>query len=83
VGHHGYGRSGYVSEAYVKALAQQVGFRFVASSPVNHNPKDTKDHPEGVWTLPPTLELGDQDRAKYVAIGESDRMTLKFIKPQP
>ena len=76
-------KTGYVSEAYVKALAQQVGFRFVASSPVNNNPKDTKDHPEGVWTLPPTLELGDQDRAKYQAIGESDRMTLKFIKPQP
>lgn len=74
--------TGYVTEAYVKALAQQAGFRFVASSPVNNNPKDSKDHPEGVWTLPPTLKLGDKDREKYLAIGESDRMTLKFIKPQ-
>ncbi|WP_428310017.1 class I SAM-dependent methyltransferase [Hydrocarboniphaga sp.] len=74
--------TGYVSEAYVKALAQQAGFRFVASSPVNNNPKDSKDYPEGVWTLPPTLKLGDKDREKYRAIGESDRMTLKFIKPQ-
>jgi len=48
---------------------------------VNANPKDTKDYPAGVWTLPPTLKLGEQDKAKYVAIGESDRMTLRFIKP--
>jgi predicted methyltransferase len=75
-------KSGYVSEAYVKTLAQQAGFRFVASSPVNNNPKDTKDYAEGVWTLPPTLQLGDKDREKYLAIGESDRMTLKFIKPE-
>ena len=54
-----------------------------ASSEINANPKDTKDHPEGVWTLPPTYELGDKDRAKYAAIGESDRMTLKFVKPTP
>lgn len=75
-------KTGYVSEAYVKALAQQAGFRFVGSSPVNYNPKDTKDYADGVWTLPPTLRLGDKDREKYLAIGESDRMTLKFIKPE-
>ncbi|MDB5987792.1 MAG: putative methyltransferase [Nevskia sp.] len=75
-------KTGYVSEAYVKALAQNAGFQFVAESQVNDNPKDTKDYPKGVWTLPPTYELGDQDRAKYLAIGESDRMTLKFVKPR-
>ncbi len=74
-------KSGYVEEAYVKKLATTAGFRFEAESPINDNPKDTKDYPEGVWTLPPTLELGDKDRAKYLAIGESDRMTLKFVKP--
>lgn len=74
-------KSGYVDEAYIKKLAVTAGFRFSAESPVNNNPKDTKDYPEGVWTLPPTLELGDKDRAKYLAIGESDRMTLKFVKP--
>jgi predicted methyltransferase len=75
-------RSGYVSEDYVKQLAAHAGFRFDASSPVNDNPKDTKDYPQGVWTLPPTLELGDKDRARYLAIGESDRMTLRFVKPK-
>jgi predicted methyltransferase len=74
-------KSGYVDEAYVKKLAANSGFRFDAESPVNDNPKDTKDYAEGVWTLPPTLTLGDKDRAKYVAIGESDRMTLRFVKP--
>lgn len=54
--------------------------RVVASSEVNANRKDTADHPAGVWTLPPTFRLGDKDRAKYVAIGESDRMTLRFIR---
>lgn len=73
--------SGYVNQDYAVALAEQVGFRLVASSEVNANPKDTKDHPEGVWTLPPTLRLKDQDREIYVAIGESDRMTLLFQKP--
>ena len=73
--------SGYMTEAYVIDTAQKAGFRLVGGSEVNANPKDTKDHPKGVWTLPPTLALGDQDRAKYVAIGESDRMTLKFVKP--
>ena len=74
-------KSGYTDEAYVKNLAATAGFRFDAESPINNNPKDTKDYPEGVWTLPPTLTLGDKDRAKYVAIGESDRMTLRFVKP--
>ena len=74
--------SGYVTEAQVKKLAKEAGFRFVASSEVNANPEDTTDHPAGVWTLPPTLRLGAKDRAKYVAIGESDRMTLRFIKPK-
>jgi predicted methyltransferase len=75
-------KSGYVDEAYVKKLAANAGFRFDAESPVNDNPKDTKDYAEGVWTLPPTLALGDKDRAKYLAIGESDRMTLRFVKPK-
>ncbi len=74
-------KSGYVSEAYIKALAHNSGFEFVAESGINNNSKDRKDYPEGVWTLPPTLTLGDKDRAKYLAIGESDRMTLKFRKP--
>jgi len=74
-------KSGYVDESYIKTLAAKAGFRFVAGSKVNDNPKDTKDYPSGVWTLPPTLTLGDQDKAKYLAIGESDRMTLKFVKP--
>lgn len=74
-------RSGYVPEAYVKELAVSAGLVFEASSEINANPKDTRDHPEGVWTLPPGLRLGQQDRDKYVAIGESDRMTLRFRKP--
>lgn len=81
--------TGYVQEAYVKALAQEAGFEFVAASDVNANPRDTRDHPFGVWTLPPTLRsspLGqpddpDFDTAPYAAIGESDRMTLRFRKP--
>jgi predicted methyltransferase len=59
---------------------EAAGFKLAAKSEVNANPKDTKDYPEGVWTLPPTLRLGDKDREKYLAIGESDRMTLKFVK---
>ena len=74
-------KSGYVSEAQVIALAEQAGFKLVARSEINANPKDTKDYPGGVWTLPPTLREGDKDREKYLAIGESDRMTLKFVKP--
>jgi predicted methyltransferase len=75
-------KSGYMDEDYVKKLAATAGFRFDAQSPVNNNPKDTKDYAEGVWTLPPTLTLGDKDRDKYLAIGESDRMTLRFVKPK-
>lgn len=74
--------SGYVTEDYVIALARNAGFEFLEKSEVNANSKDTKDYPEGVWTLPPTLKLKDKDRHKYLAIGESDRMTIKFIKPQ-
>jgi predicted methyltransferase len=74
-------KSGYVRESDVIKMAKKAGFRLLAKSEINANPKDTKDHPEGVWTLPPTLKLKDQDREKYLAIGESDRMTLKFIKP--
>ena len=74
-------KTGYVSEDYVIRLAREAGFRLVAKSEINANPKDTKNYPKGVWTLPPTLELGQKDRAKYLAIGESDRMTLKFVKP--
>lgn len=74
-------KSGYVSEAQVIALAEQAGFKLVARSEINANPKDTKDYADGVWTLPPTYRLGDKDREKYAAIGESDRMTLKFMKP--
>lgn len=72
---------GYVPEATIVELAEAAGFRIDARSEINANPDDTKDHPEGVWTLPPTLRLGDQDRARYEAIGESDRMTLRFVKP--
>ncbi len=74
-------KTGYVSEQTVIEYAEKAGFKLAGKSEVNANPKDTKDHPKGVWTLPPVLELKDQDRAKYEAIGESDRMTLKFVKP--
>ncbi|NIB44400.1 class I SAM-dependent methyltransferase [Pseudomaricurvus alkylphenolicus] len=74
-------RSGYVTEAKVELLAAQAGFELVGKSEVNANPKDSADHPKGVWTLPPSLRLGEEDRKKYLAIGESDRMTLKFRKP--
>ena len=73
--------SGYLPTNVVVKLATDAGFRLQESSEINANPKDTKDYPNGVWTLPPTLTLGDQDRAKYLAIGESDRMTLRFVKP--
>lgn len=74
--------SGYVSEDYIIALARNAGFEYLAKSEINANPKDTKNYPEGVWTLPPSLKLKDKDRGKYLAIGESDRMTIKFIKPE-
>lgn len=71
---------GYVPEEYVIELAQRSGFRLAERSEINANPDDTANHPRGVWTLPPTLALGDEDREKYLEIGESDRMTLKFVK---
>jgi predicted methyltransferase len=72
----------YVGEQYAIDLIQSAGFRLVGQSNVNRNPKDTKDYPKGVWTLPPTYAEGDKDRARYAAIGESDRFTLRFIKPK-
>lgn len=73
--------SGYLPQAYVIKRAEQAGFRLDGESQVNANPRDSKDYPKGVWTLPPTLALGAKDKAKYLAIGESDRMTLRFVKP--
>jgi len=74
-------KSGYVGEAQVIAMAEAAGFKLEAKSEVNANPLDTKDHPNGVWTLPPVNRHEDADAAKYKAIGESDRMTLRFVKP--
>lgn len=74
--------SGYIKVSTVKRLAEEAGFQLAATSEINANPKDTADWQEGVWTLPPSLTLGDKDREKYLAIGESDRMTLKFVKPR-
>ncbi|SET84819.1 class I SAM-dependent methyltransferase [Thalassotalea agarivorans] len=71
---------GYFPRALTIELAEKAGFELAASSDVNANPKDTADHPKGVWTLPPRLALGDTDKEKYLAIGESNRMTLKFVK---
>ena len=74
-------KSGYVNEDYAIKLIEAQGFRLVAKSEVNDNPKDTKDYEGGVWTLPPTYRLGAKDHDKYAAIGESDRFTLRFVKP--
>ena len=74
-------RSGYVTEEYAIKIAKKHGFILVAKSEINANAKDTKDHPKGVWTLPPSLRLKDIDKDKYLSIGESDRMTLLFKKP--
>ena len=74
--------TGYVTEAYVKEVAAAAGFEFVESSEINANVRDDTDHPEGVWSLPPTYRMGEANRAEFTAIGESDRMTLKFIKPR-
>jgi predicted methyltransferase len=73
--------SGYLKVATVRALAEQAGFVLEAQSEINANPKDTADWPDGVWTLPPSYARGETDRARYAAIGESDRMTLRFRKP--
>ena len=74
-------KSGYVGEAQVIALAESAGFRLDGKSEVNANPKDSKDHPNGVWTLPPSNSHDPEDAQKYRDIGESDRMTLRFVKP--
>ena len=74
---------GYLDEYYVISVAQQAGFVLVERSEINANPRDTKDYPKGVYALPPTLAMGEKDRARYLAIGESDRMTLRFMKPLP
>lgn len=73
---------GYLPEEWVIAEAEKAGFKLDAKSDVNNNPKDTKNYAEGVWTLPPVLALKEQDKAKYLAIGESDRFTLRFVKPK-
>lgn len=73
--------NGYVHESQLIAFAEAAGFRLDARSEVNANPLDTKDYAAGVWVLPPTLRLGNTEREKYLAIGESDRMTLRFVKP--
>ena len=74
-------KTGYVSEVYLIERAKAAGFQLAGRSEVNANPKDGHDHPNGVWSLPPSLRGGEADRARYIAIGESDRMTLKFVKP--
>jgi predicted methyltransferase len=74
--------TGYLPEAWLIETVEKAGFKLVEKSEINANPKDTKDYEGGVWTLPPNYDLGDKDRAKYEAIGESDRMTLKFVKPE-
>ena len=74
-------KSGYIKEADVIRYAKNAGFILAEKSEINANPKDKGNHPEGVWTLPPTLRMGDVQKVKYQAIGESDRMTLKFVKP--
>ncbi len=74
-------KSGYVHTSYVIAMAKSVGFRLEASSEINANAKDTADHPGGVWALPPSFVNGELNKGHYQSIGESDRMTLKFVKP--
>jgi predicted methyltransferase len=73
--------SGYVTEEYAIEIAKKHGFKLISRSEINANPKDTKNHPKGVWTLPPSFRLKEKNKDKYAAIGESDRMTLLFKKP--
>ena len=73
-------KNGYIEESYLIDIIEKHGFKLISRSNINRNFSDTKDHPKGVWTLPPTLRLGEKDKEKYLAIGESDRMTLKFQK---
>src|SRR5258708_35056105 len=75
------GENGYVRQDYAIAMAKKAGFVLVGSSEINANPRDTKDWPKGVWTLPPSLAMGEKDRDKYIAIGEGDNFVLKFQKP--
>ena len=74
--------SGYVTEDLTIELAETAGFKLTERSEINANLKDNADHPKGVWTLPPNLRMGDEKRDHYMSIGESDRMTLKFVKPR-
>ncbi len=74
-------KAGYVKESFLIKLIEKQGFRLIEKSEINSNPKDLKNYEKGVWTLPPTFRLGEKDKSKYIEIGESDRMTLKFIKP--
>jgi len=74
------GSKGYVKQSAVIAMARAAGFELAGAGEINANPKDTADYPKGVWTLPPTYAEGDKDRARYAVIGESDRMTLRFVK---
>ena len=74
-------KSGYVRQDYAVALAEKAGFKLAAASELNAPPKATREYPAGVWTPPPTYRLKDQDRARYAAIGESDRFLLRFVKP--
>tara|TARA_R110000782_G_scaffold15189_5_gene44568 strand:- start:3517 stop:4326 length:810 start_codon:yes stop_codon:yes gene_type:complete len=71
---------GYVPELYLIRLVEDKGFELMGASEINANPKDTRDYSEGVWTLPPSYRLKDVNKDKYTAIGESDRMTLRFVK---
>ena len=73
-------RSGYLTESFIISLAQQAGFKLKAKTELNANPLDDREHPKGVWTLPPTLRLGDENKEGYLAIGESDRATFLFVK---
>lgn len=73
---------GYIPESFVIGLAEAAGFKLDGRSEINANPKDTKDYPDGVWTLPPSLRSDDADKSRFIAIGESDRMTLRFVKPK-
>ncbi len=75
-------KSGYLTEKLVIELAEKAGFELADKSEINANPADTADHPNGVWTLPPTLRIDDAEKDNYRKIGESDRMTLKFVKPE-
>jgi predicted methyltransferase len=76
-----FAKLGYVSTQTAIDLAEQAGFEFLGASEINANPRDTRDYDQGVWTLPPTFRLGEKDRERYLAIGESDRFTLRFRKP--